>query len=194
MTWRSGSIAAASSSSSCLTGAGTGGQGGSGRGGLAATFVDVAAGLHAAAGAGDVDLSSVVALGHSAAGHLAAWAADRMQLVPAGAPGAGSTVALNRVICACWAPATAARSRRGLGVGRRRSAAGRVRPLSTRTATRWSDPMRHAPGCLCGWSARTPAATMLHSISQSPARRHFCGHAAGWLGKFHRNRRLSSSR
>ena len=47
-----------------------------GGGGAPATFDDVAAGIDALARTG-LDLSTVVTLGHSAGGHLAAWAASR---------------------------------------------------------------------------------------------------------------------
>ena len=45
-------------------------------GGAPATFDDVAAGIDRLTGL-DLDLSTVVTLGHSAGGHLAAWAASR---------------------------------------------------------------------------------------------------------------------
>lgn len=46
-------------------------------GGYPATFDDVAAGIDALAGVEDLDLSTVITLGHSAGGHLAVWAAGR---------------------------------------------------------------------------------------------------------------------
>ncbi|WP_432206146.1 prolyl oligopeptidase family serine peptidase [Arthrobacter agilis] len=61
-------------------------------GGWPATFEDVAAGIDHLARAADehgLDLGSTTALGHSAGGHLAVWAAGRAAL-PAGAPGAGT--------------------------------------------------------------------------------------------------------
>ncbi|KNC18736.1 esterase [Arthrobacter sp. RIT-PI-e] len=61
-------------------------------GGWPATFDDVAAGIdHLAVAAEEhgLDLGSTTALGHSAGGHLAVWAAGREGL-PAGAPGAGT--------------------------------------------------------------------------------------------------------
>ena len=70
-----------------------------GGGGWPATFLDVAAAvdLLAATGqtlaAGRLDLSQVIAIGHSAGGQLAAWLAGRGSL-PAGAPGASPVVAL----------------------------------------------------------------------------------------------------
>ena len=70
-------------------------------GGWPATFDDVAAGidaLAAAAGEHGLDLRSTTALGHSAGGHLAVWAAGRAGL-PSGAPGAGvPTVPLTAVV------------------------------------------------------------------------------------------------
>ena len=55
-------------------------------GGWPGTFADVAAGIDLLATL-PVDSSRVVAVGHSAGGHLAAWAAGREKL-PQGAPGA----------------------------------------------------------------------------------------------------------
>jgi len=55
-------------------------------GGWPATFEDVAAGIDLLA-ALPVETSGVVAVGHSAGGHLSAWAAGRAKL-PRGAPGA----------------------------------------------------------------------------------------------------------
>jgi acetyl esterase/lipase len=46
-------------------------------GGVPATLDDVAAGIDALAAVEGLDLSTVVTLGHSAGGHLAAWAASR---------------------------------------------------------------------------------------------------------------------
>ena len=46
-------------------------------GGTPQTFDDVAAAIDALADVEDLDLSTVVTLGHSAGGHLAVWAADR---------------------------------------------------------------------------------------------------------------------
>lgn len=72
-------------------------------GGWTATFDDVAAAVDLLAGpgqdtaAGRLDLSRVVAVGHSAGGHLAAWLAARSGL-PAGAPGAAPAVALRGAV------------------------------------------------------------------------------------------------
>lgn len=63
-------------------------------GGWPATFEDVAAGVDALASLdAPLDLERVAALGHSAGGHLALWAAARPGL-PAGAPGAAPRVPL----------------------------------------------------------------------------------------------------
>jgi len=61
-------------------------------GGWPATFLDVAAGVDALASTdAPVDLGRVLAVGHSAGGHLAFWAAARATLPP-GAPGADPNV------------------------------------------------------------------------------------------------------
>ncbi|MGY1744935.1 alpha/beta hydrolase family protein [Blastococcus sp. SYSU D00695] len=63
-------------------------------GGWPRTAEDVAAALDALPGLGEaarLDLGDVTVVGHSAGGHLAAWAAGRARL-PAGAPGAGPRV------------------------------------------------------------------------------------------------------
>jgi len=69
-------------------------------GGWPETFQDVAAGIDALAPAAaehGLDLSRVVALGHSAGGQLAAWAAGRPSF-PATAAGAGPAVVLSGVV------------------------------------------------------------------------------------------------
>jgi acetyl esterase/lipase len=64
------------------------------RGGWPATFHDVAAGIDRLGKLDwSLDLARVVAVGHSAGGHLALWAAARRGL-PAGAPGAEPSVRL----------------------------------------------------------------------------------------------------
>ncbi|WP_104116601.1 alpha/beta hydrolase [Arthrobacter sp. B1805] len=70
-------------------------------GGWPATFDDISAGIdHLAVAAREhgLDFTSITALGHSAGGHLAVWAAGRSGL-PAGTPGSGPpTVPLTAVI------------------------------------------------------------------------------------------------
>jgi acetyl esterase/lipase len=65
-------------------------------GGWPATFEDVAAGIDLLASL-PVDASLVVAVGHSAGGHLGVWAAGRAGL-PAEAPGAQPRVAVTGVV------------------------------------------------------------------------------------------------
>jgi len=57
-------------------------------GGYPSTLEDVAAAIDSLGTHGEVDLGRVVAIGHSAGGHLATWAAGRAKLAT-GAPGAG---------------------------------------------------------------------------------------------------------
>jgi len=74
-----------------------------GGGGWPATCLDVAAAVDGLAvqgqriAGGRLDLSRVVALGHSAGGHLAGWLASR-SLQPAGAPGADPQVPLSGAV------------------------------------------------------------------------------------------------
>ena len=64
------------------------------RGGWPATFEDVAAGIDLLGTLEEaLDLARVVAIGHSAGGHLAMWAAARRGL-PAGAPGSDPHIRL----------------------------------------------------------------------------------------------------
>jgi acetyl esterase/lipase len=67
-------------------------------GGWPATFADVAAAIdHLTTLEEPLDLDSVSALGHSAGGHLALWAAARQRL-PEGAPGGSPAISFKRVI------------------------------------------------------------------------------------------------
>jgi acetyl esterase/lipase len=69
-----------------------------GRGGWPETFEDVAAGVDTLADLdAPLDLGRVAAVGHSAGGQLAFWAAARPTL-PAGAPGAGPRVAVHAAV------------------------------------------------------------------------------------------------
>lgn len=65
-------------------------------GGWPTTFEDVAAGIDHLAEL-DVDTSAVVAIGHSAGGHLATWVAGRSKL-PDGVPGGRPRVAVTAVV------------------------------------------------------------------------------------------------
>ena len=93
-----------------------GSDGASGAGGWPTTFEDVAAGidhLAAVAGRSGLDLHRVAALGHSAGGHLAVWAAGRHRLPP-GAPGAGPAVVLAGAVSQAGVLDLAAADRLGL--------------------------------------------------------------------------------
>jgi acetyl esterase/lipase len=68
------------------------------RGGWPATFEDIAAGIDHLGGLDEpLDLGRVVAIGHSAGGHLACWAAARRGLPP-DAPGAEPSVRLSGAV------------------------------------------------------------------------------------------------
>lgn len=66
-------------------------------GGYPSTLDDAAAAVDHLATLGGADPVRVVAVGHSAGGHLATWAAGRAKLA-AGAPGAGPVVGISAVI------------------------------------------------------------------------------------------------
>ena len=82
-------------------------------GGWPATFEDVAAGFDLLAKL-PVDTSRIVAIGHSAGGHLAAWAAGRDKLPP-GAPGASPRVTPVAVVSQAGVLALADCARDGVG-------------------------------------------------------------------------------
>jgi acetyl esterase/lipase len=86
-----------------------------GGGGWPATFEDVAAGIDLLATL-PVDSSRVVAVGHSAGGHLGVWAAGRAGL-PDGAPGAQPRVAVTGVVSQAGVLALADCARDRLGEG-----------------------------------------------------------------------------
>jgi acetyl esterase/lipase len=67
------------------------------RGGWPATFEDVAAGTDRLADVQGLDLRTVVAIGHSAGGHLALWTAARARL-HANAPGTSPRVRVTHVV------------------------------------------------------------------------------------------------
>lgn len=86
-----------------------------GGGGWPATFEDVAAGIDLLATL-PVDTSRVVAVGHSAGGHLGVWAAGRAGL-PDGAPGTQPRVAVTGVVAQAGVLALADCARDRLGEG-----------------------------------------------------------------------------
>jgi acetyl esterase/lipase len=87
------------------------------RGGWPATFDDVAAGIDALGPLqAALDLSRVVAIGHSAGGQLALWAASRWRQ-PAGAPGAEPKVRLAAAVAQADVVNLREAARLGLGRG-----------------------------------------------------------------------------
>lgn len=82
-------------------------------GGWPATFEDIAAGIDLLADL-PVDTSRVAVVGHSAGGHLAAWAGGRQQLPPH-APGAGPRVPVTAVIAQAGVLTLADCARSGVG-------------------------------------------------------------------------------
>ncbi len=82
-------------------------------GGWPATFEDIAAGIDHLADL-PVATSRVAAIGHSAGGQLAAWAAGRAGLPP-GAPGIGPRVAVTAVVSQAGVLALADCAREGVG-------------------------------------------------------------------------------
>nr|WP_221203080.1 alpha/beta hydrolase [Modestobacter versicolor] len=88
-------------------------------GGWPTTLEDVAAALDAlpdVPGAARMDLADVTVVGHSAGGHLAAWAAARHRL-PAGAPGAAPRVSVTAAVLQAGVLDLAAAVAADLGAG-----------------------------------------------------------------------------
>lgn len=94
-------------------------------GGYPTTLIDVGAAIDLLADAGqaaarerelELDLTKVVTIGHSAGGHLAAWAATRTGQ-DAGAPGAAPVVAVSAVVSQAGVLDLRACAREGLGAG-----------------------------------------------------------------------------
>jgi acetyl esterase/lipase len=93
-----------------------------GGGGWPATFDDVAAAVDLLAGR-ELPLDRVVAVGHSAGGHLATWLAARPGLPP-GAPGAAPAVRLRGVVSQAGVLDLADAERNGVGNGAARDLLG----------------------------------------------------------------------
>jgi acetyl esterase/lipase len=88
-------------------------------GGWPETLLDVAAALDLLPdlpGAGRLDLGDLTVVGHSAGGHLAAWAAGRARL-PQGAPGAGPRVAVTAAVLQAGVLDLGAAAGQDLGAG-----------------------------------------------------------------------------
>jgi acetyl esterase/lipase len=111
-------------------------------GGWPATFEDIGAGIDLLAEL-PVDTTRVAAIGHSAGGHLAAWAAGRAGL-PAGAPGARPLVAVTAVISQAGVLALADCAREGVGGTAAPDLMG-GRPQDLPERYRLADPMTAVP-------------------------------------------------
>jgi acetyl esterase/lipase len=85
-------------------------------GGYPSTLQDAAAAIDHLATLADVDTERVVAVGHSAGGHLATWAAGRTKLT-AGAPGAEPVIKIAGVVSLAGALDLRAAAREKLGNG-----------------------------------------------------------------------------
>ncbi len=120
-------------------------RGGAG-GGWPATLDDVASALDALPDlpiAGRLDLSGVTVIGHSAGGHLAAWAAGRGRL-PAGAPGASPRVRVGTAVLQAGVLDLVDADREQLGSGAVRAfLGGPAEDLPERLAV--ADPVRLLP-------------------------------------------------
>ncbi len=111
-------------------------------GGWPATFADVAAGIDALTTL-DVDTSRVVAIGHSAGGQLAAWAAGRAKL-PAAAPGAHPRVPLTAVLSQAGVLDLATAAEQGVGGSAVADLMGGS-PAQVAQRYGWADPIRQVP-------------------------------------------------
>ncbi|GAB2458323.1 alpha/beta hydrolase family protein [Jatrophihabitans fulvus] len=111
-------------------------------GGWPATLADVAAGIDKLADLG-VDTSAVVAIGHSAGGHLATWATGRARL-PADAPGASPAVRLTGVVSQAGVLDLATAARTGVGDGAPQDLLGGS-PDDVPERYRLADPIQQVP-------------------------------------------------
>jgi acetyl esterase/lipase len=117
-------------------------------GGWPATLEDVAAAIDALPGlpvTGRLDLTDVTAVGHSAGGHLAAWAAGRHRL-PADAPGAGPAVRISAAVLQAGVLDLADADRQDLGRGAVRALLGGA-PDAVPDRFAAADPVRLLPTC-----------------------------------------------
>jgi len=111
-------------------------------GGWPTTFEDIAAGIDLLADL-PVSTTHVAAIGHSAGGHLAAWAAGRAGLPP-GAPGARPLIAVTAVVSQAGVLALADCAREGVGGTAALDLMG-GRPQDLPERYRLADPMTAAP-------------------------------------------------
>lgn len=121
-------------------------DGAEGAGGWPATFEDIASGIDALkdiAQEHGLNQSKVAALGHSAGGHLAVWAAGRHTL-PEGAPGANPRVALTGVVSQAGLLDFTAAWQLGLSSGAVENLMG-SNPAECADRYRTADPVAHLP-------------------------------------------------
>lgn len=121
-------------------------DGAEGAGGWPATFEDIASGIDALQDITreyGLDRSKVVALGHSAGGHLAVWAAGRQKL-PQGAPGATPRVSLTGVVSQAGILDLGTAWQLGLSSGAVENLMGST-PLEQADRFLIADPMAHLP-------------------------------------------------
>ena len=111
-------------------------------GGWPATLDDVAAGIDHLATLG-VDTTGVVAVGHSAGGQLAVWAAGRSTL-PAGAPGAAPKVRLTGAVSQAGVLDMAVAQDTGVGAGAESDLLGGT-PAQVPERYRIADPIQRLP-------------------------------------------------
>jgi acetyl esterase/lipase len=117
-----------------------------GGGGWPETLEDVAAALDSLTDlpeAGALDLTDVTVIGHSAGGHLAAWAAGRARL-PAGTPGAGPRVRVTAAVLQAGVLDLEVADRQRLGEGAVRDFLG-AGPESAPDRYAAADPVRLLP-------------------------------------------------
>jgi acetyl esterase/lipase len=132
-------------------------------GGWPATFEDIAAGIDLLAEL-PVGTARVAVIGHSAGGHLGAWAAGRAGL-PSGTPGARPLVAVTAVICQAGVLALADCARDGVGGMAALDLMG-GRPQDLPQRYRLADPMTAVPagaGVLCLHSRADDAVPFAYS-------------------------------
>ena len=121
-------------------------DGAEGAGGWPATFEDIASGIDALTDIAQkyrLDQSKVAALGHSAGGHLAVWAAGRPTL-PDGAPGANPQVSLMGVVSQAGLLDFTAAWQLGLSAGAVENLMGST-PVEHAGRYRTADPIAHLP-------------------------------------------------
>ncbi len=117
-----------------------------GAGGWPATFEDIALGIDALIGIAQeygLDQLKIAALGHSAGGHLAVWAAGRSTL-PEGAPGANPQVSLIGVVSQAGVLDLPAAWRLNLSAGAVENLMGST-PVEQAAHYAMADPIAHLP-------------------------------------------------